>query len=43
MKRSDSTGSTGEPRRISNVQLGLILGGVAAVLFLLALWKFRPL
>jgi hypothetical protein len=43
MKSSVSRGSTGEPRRMSNVRLGLVLGGVAVALFLLALWKFRPL
>lgn len=30
-------------RRKSNVQLGLILGGVAVALFIVALFKYRPL
>ncbi|MEI8325349.1 MAG: hypothetical protein WCH44_08285 [Betaproteobacteria bacterium] len=30
-------------RRSSNVRLGLALGGVVLALFLIALWKYRPL
>ena len=30
-------------RRPNNVRLGLILGGVVLVLFLIAIWKYRPL
>jgi hypothetical protein len=30
-------------RRANNVRLGLVLGGVVLVLFLIALWKYRPL
>ena len=30
-------------RRAANVRLGLIFGGVALVLFLIAIWKYRPL
>ncbi len=30
-------------RRASNVRLGLILGGVVLALFLIAIWKYRPL
>lgn len=29
-------------RQKENVRLGLIFGGVAVLLFLLSLWKFRP-
>ncbi len=29
-------------RRASNVRLALLFGGVAALVFVLALWKFRP-
>lgn len=42
MKNPASRSSASEPRSMSNVQLGWILGGVAFALFLLALWKFRP-
>ncbi len=30
-------------RRASSVRLGLILGGVALALFLISIWKYRPL
>jgi hypothetical protein len=30
-------------RRATNVRLGLVLGGVVLVLFLIAIWKYRPL
>lgn len=30
-------------RRASSVRLGLILGGVAVALFLISIWKYRPL
>lgn len=30
-------------RRAGNVKLGLAFAGVAVLLFLLALWKYRPL
>lgn len=30
-------------RRRNNVRLGLILAGVAVALFLVSLWKYRPL
>jgi hypothetical protein len=30
-------------RRANNVRLGLVLGGVVLVLFLIAIWKYRPL
>ncbi len=30
-------------RRATNVRLGLILGGVVLVMFLIAIWKYRPL
>jgi hypothetical protein len=30
-------------RRTNNVRLGLFLGAVVFVLFLIALWKFRPI
>ena len=29
--------------RLSNTQLGLLLGGIALAIFLLALWQYRPL
>ena len=30
-------------RRASNLSLALVFGGVALVLFLIAIWKYRPL
>lgn len=30
-------------RRASSVRLGLILGGIAVALFLISIWKYRPL
>mgnify|MGYP000440929885 CR=1 FL=1 len=30
-------------RRASNVRLGLFLGGVVLALFMIALWKYRPM
>ncbi len=30
-------------RRKANVQLGFVFGGVALLLFAIALWKYRPL
>jgi hypothetical protein len=30
-------------RRANNVRLGMILGGVVLALFLVAIWKYRPL
>lgn len=30
-------------RRASNVRLGLILGAVVLALFLIAIWKYRPI
>lgn len=32
-----------EARRKNNLKLGLALGGVVLAIFLLALWKYRPL
>ncbi len=29
-------------RRASNVRLAVLLGGIALLVFVLALWKFRP-
>ena len=37
------TAAEWERRKAGNLRLALVFGGVAVALFLLALWKFRPI
>jgi hypothetical protein len=42
-RKSDAQSDEWTRRRSENLRLGLILGAVVVALFLLSIWKYRPL